>query len=229
MADTKISALSDGSPLVGTDEMIIARSGSSFKVTGAAFVPVTYRKSTAKVVNTTVAETDLLNAQITVGANVLGSTGVLRGKVWGDWKQNGGSNGLSGPILRLKFGGTTQIRVDIASSMLSIQNSATRFGWEFDIVIANQNATNVQTIMLNGMFSYLSNSTTAAIAQPVQTGEGTHAAVNTQSAAALETIVVYAAGAIDTTSSRAIEFTTVNGSSSANYEVALQGALFTVH
>ena len=34
MADTKISALSSGSPAVGTDEFIIARSGANYKLTG---------------------------------------------------------------------------------------------------------------------------------------------------------------------------------------------------
>ncbi len=33
MADTKISALSDGSPLVSTDNLVIARSGANYKVT----------------------------------------------------------------------------------------------------------------------------------------------------------------------------------------------------
>ncbi len=34
MADTKISALSSGSPAVGTDEFVIARSGANYKLTG---------------------------------------------------------------------------------------------------------------------------------------------------------------------------------------------------
>ncbi len=32
MADTKISALSDGSPAIATDQLIIARAGSNYKL-----------------------------------------------------------------------------------------------------------------------------------------------------------------------------------------------------
>ncbi len=40
MADTKISALSDGSPRLTTDEIVIARSGSNFKLPGSSISPI---------------------------------------------------------------------------------------------------------------------------------------------------------------------------------------------
>lgn len=191
---------------------------------GSGALKATLRKVTAKQVAGTVAATDLLNAEITVPGNTLGATGVVVMDLWGDWKQNSGG-AAAGPVLQFKFGATTLFNVPTAASMLAIADSATRYGWAYRVTLSNVNATNSQTAAISGFISYLSSSATAAIAQPVTTGEGVHAATNTTSVAALEYLCLYNTAAIDTTAAVAVTFTTTNGSASASYDMTLRGAL----
>jgi hypothetical protein len=195
---------------------------------GTGLVRAVARKSTAATVNTTVAETDLLNGEITAAGGTIGTTGIIVGKLWGDWKQNSGG-AAAGPRFRLKFGGTTVFDFQTFNGLLTVANVVTRYAWEWNIVVANQNATNVQDCSISGFICCNSSSATTAIAAAPVTGEGVAGAVNTQNVAAIQHTNLFNTAAVDTTASAPILFTTVNGSASALYEVVLAGALFTTY
>lgn len=191
---------------------------------GFASVPTTYRKTTAKTVNSTVAETDLLNGEITVAANAIGATGRLRFHARGDWLQNSG--GASGPPrLRLKLGATTLIDTG-AGNAVGVANSATRFGWQIDADIFNS-ATNAQWVTFRSVFSMFPIATGSN--NSPATGEGQYWSAATSGGNALEYLSVIAnSGAVDTTSANALVLSTVNASSSASYEVVLKNALVVI-
>lgn len=79
-----------------------------------AMAGVSFRKTTAKAVTNTVADTDLLNGEITIPANEMGTDGLLRLTAWGDWEQDSGS-GSDVMIFTLKLGGTTLLKSAVAT------------------------------------------------------------------------------------------------------------------
>ncbi len=78
MADSKITALSDGSPLVDTDELVIARSGSNYKIPGGAlpagllgitsFINLNFTTASGTPVLITNGSTKVLTVTVTVPA-----------------------------------------------------------------------------------------------------------------------------------------------------------------
>src|SRR3954452_23788589 len=66
------------------------------------------RKTTAKTVNTTVTETDLLNGEFNLSAGALGTTGKMRILAWGDCLNNTGA-AVNMPRFRFKLGGNVFI------------------------------------------------------------------------------------------------------------------------
>lgn len=110
----------------------------------------TYRKTTAKTVNTTTAATDLLNGEVTIAAGAMGATGVLRIKASGDHLQNSGGNAAQ-PRFQLVFGGVTVFDTGVTAAAEAA--GATRWPWSVEATISNltaatQNAwIRVQTVL----------------------------------------------------------------------------------
>jgi len=209
----------------GTNGQVLTTSGG-VPAWASASGAVSYRKTTARTVNTTVTETDLLNGEITVGANVLGTSGVLRLTAWGDWKQNSGGT-ANAPTFRAKYGGTTIFDTGVLA--VAVINAATRFGWKFVFEIQAAGATNSQTCSLNGL---LANSGIGAKDYAVTafaTGEGVaHVVSGAAGGPGLVQCEGFNTAAVDDTSSQALVLSVINGSANANYETKLYGALVEV-
>lgn len=184
----------------------------------AAAAPTTYRKTTAKAVNTTVAATDLLNGEITVAANAMGSTGMLRLTAIGDMLNNSGG-AVAPPRFQLLFGGTTifdtgALGADFANA------AATRRGWRVKVEIFNT-ASGAQVC-----FFKLDGALNAAASNGVAftTGEGNYVVVG-GSAATVMLADGYNSASVDTTAAKALVLNVINGSASASYETKLTSAL----
>lgn len=181
-----------------------------------------YTKATAKAVNTTVAATDLLNAEITIAAGILGTTGRLRLTASGDLLQNSGGTAAV-PRFQFVFGGTTIIDTGTGGSML-LPNSATRGAWKVEANIANTNATGTQeTQFLLDLYS----------AGGAITGSNGAAATTGQARYGLLDIGVslfaraygMATSTLDTTTSKTLVLNVINGSANALCETKLYSAV----
>lgn len=190
-----------------------------------AVVQSKYRKTTAKTVVSTVAETDLLNGEITVGANVIGATGILRVTAWGDWKQNsGGATDI--PRFKLKLGSSTLLDTSVMAANVAA-NSANRFGWRICCEIQNLGAANSQwgTITVD---LPMAGGGTFGVAN-FATGEGI---IQTVLSTAAQTNMVKMVGgnssAVDTSASVALVLSVILPTASANTEIVLKGAVVEV-
>lgn len=141
MADSKISALTDGTPLQPSDEFVVARGGGNNKIGGEDVTAVLAREATTVDVTNTTTETDILN--YSVPANELGSTRKLRVEMGGDYLNNNNiTNALS---LIVYYGGTT-----IYNDTVSISStSASRRPWRLTFSLCANNATNAQAFFGN--------------------------------------------------------------------------------
>lgn len=121
MADTKISALADGSPLQPNDLLVVARGSGNNRIDGDDVTALHAREaSTLDVANTT-AETTIFS--YAVPANELGTARKLRCEAGGDYLNN---NAVSSTLrLRIKYGGTTIFDDTVAVSAFG----ATRRPW----------------------------------------------------------------------------------------------------
>jgi hypothetical protein len=182
----------------------------------------TYRKTTAKAVNNSTAETDLLNGEISLDANVLGTTGVARIYAAGDWLQN--TTTLSLPQFKLKLGATTLIDTG-APGGNSAGQSATRGSWRLEAAIANLGAANSQwvSLLLHIFPGSVSNQTDN---QAFATGQGAY----THPVAGVAFVCAEGvnSGAVDTTATQALAFTVINRVANASYDVKLYNALVTI-
>jgi len=189
--------------------------------TSVASGPTIYRKTTAKVVNTTVATTDLLNGEITVAANIMGATGSLRLTAFGDWVNNSGGS-INNPRFALLLGGTTIF--DTGASVLS-GTSATRQPWRIDVVITNT-ATGAQVCTFKLASAIATGGAAGSFA--LTTGEGIIYQTTAASSLALMSAEGYNTSAVDTTAARALVLNVTNASASANAETKLSSALVEV-
>lgn len=107
----------------------------------AGVVQSKYKKVTSKTVSNTIATTDLLNGEITIAANALSATGILRFTAWGTYTQN---SGAPQALLRmaLALGGTTLIDTNTVAAIHTSNVGA--HPWKFTAIIEAQNATNAQ-------------------------------------------------------------------------------------
>jgi hypothetical protein len=182
---------------------------------------VSYRKTTTKAVNTTTSATDLLNGEITIGANVLGTSNLAFISAWGDWKQNSG--GTAGPPqMQLLLGASTLI--DTNSIGLTVPNAATREPWFVDALIMNSGATNTQIVKFN-LRVYSSANPGNNLVAAFTTGTGVYMGDNTTSLIEAAGVTT---GAVDTTSGQALKLNVINASASANYETKLFGCLVVI-
>lgn len=183
----------------------------------------TYRKTTAKAVNTSTAETDLLNSEITLPAGILGTSGVCRLTAWGDFLNNSGG-GAAMPRLRLKLGGTPTVAFDIGGTLPTTSGSAARTAWRAVAELMNLGAANSQLVSFALDFSAIGLTIVPNVAPA--TGEGGFNSIGSSGSAIANLVgTAISSVAVDTTVAMAIQLTTVNGSASASYETKLWGAL----
>lgn len=160
---------------------------------GGGTTITTARKTTAKSVTNSIAETDLFNGEFTVAANSIGATGHLFGYAYGDALNNVATENL--PRLKLKLGATTIFDTGAPANGWS-QNAAS-FGWwvEFDI---QNTAANAQVCKIKGVVSPIA---PASIGPAFTTGEGI---VWSSAAGSPVNINGYNTAAVDTTASQAL-------------------------
>lgn len=175
------------------------------------------RKTTPKVVNTSVAPTDLLNGEVTIAAGVMGATGILRLTAWGDWLQNIGTNQVP-PRIQLLFGGTTIF--DTGASTGANASSAVRHDWSVEAIIANDTAA-TQTAKISGKFVYGAAGSAASAVFTTGTGWLVNDGVNF-----MQTLSGSNSGlAVNTALSAALVLNVINANAGANYETKLFGAM----
>jgi hypothetical protein len=211
-----ISALSGGS-----SGQVLTASDASDVQWGAA--RTTYRKASAKAVNTTTAATDLLNGEITVAAGVLGTTGVLRLTAFGDWLQNSGG-AAAPPRFQLLLGGSTLF--DTGSPGTTCGSGTQRGGWRLVAEIANSGAANAQVASFRLDVSFGTGGSPGANVFTVGNGLYFTAYSGTATDAAVATATNV--GAVNTASAAALVLNVINGSASASYETKLLGAIVEV-
>lgn len=177
-----------------------------------------YRKTTAKQVVNTVAETDLLNGEITVGAGVLSASGVLRLTAWGDWIQNSGAS-CAFARMKLKLGATTLFDTN-TSFTTSWGANASRFCWRIVAEIMNLGVTNAQWAAWQGQYV---GSISPGDSVFFTTGEGSRISQNN--------MLLDAGGnsaAVDMTAAQALALTVTLPAASASLDMTLKGALVEV-
>lgn len=179
---------------------------------------LSYRKTTAKQVVNSVAATDLLNGEVTVGAGVLGLTGVLRLTAWGDMLNNTGGN-QNTPTFTAALGGTS-VAV-IATLPAAMSSGSTRTPWRIVVEIMNLGAANSQwsTATLLATFAMVSAAAAAGSA------EGYTYAPAPVGGVAPVIAVSAGATAVDTSAAKALTLSVTNPVASANYDVTLKCAL----
>lgn len=187
---------------------------------------VTFRKVTAKQVLNSVADTDLFNGEITIGANVIGATGAVRITAFGDYINNSAAARIAQQF-KLKLGATTLIDsgVPVGNSQVA---SAVRFGWRVNATIFNL-ATNVQAVYFDATVTVIDSGVAAGVNNVFATGEGTVAYLGTASNTYSQVLYSgYNAGAVDTTAGQALVLSVVNPTATATYDTTLRAALVEV-
>lgn len=181
----------------------------------------TYRKTTAKLVNTSTTETDLLNSEITVGAGVLGTDRVLRLTAWGDWKHNTGGFDTTLPRFKLKLGGTTLFDSGAPGGGNLAADSSTRYPWRVRAEIANLASAAAQMVEAEGAIQYSFNGPPSGA---ITTGEGTWYGLGSSGGG----FMGYNTGTVDTTVAAALVLSVILPVSNANEEIVLKGALVVI-
>jgi hypothetical protein len=173
-----------------------------------------YRKTTSKQVVNTVAETDLLNGEITIGAGAMSTNRAVRLTAWGDLAQSTGAN-IAWPRYKLKLGATTLIDTNVVAAVWA--SVGVRWGWRISAEILNLGATNSQWASIDARWSA---GVAAAGAATFTTGEGQLAITANN--------LAYALGgntsAIDTTVAQALALTVTLPTANATEDVTLKGA-----
>lgn len=182
----------------------------------ASLAGFTYRKNTPKTVASTVAATDLLNSEITVAANAMGLTGLLRLVCWGDWLQNSGST-VASPRFQVVFGTTPLLDTGISGTAVS---GAVRSSWRLVLEILNLGVSDSQMSYMS--LSLMNNNISTQVQNTFATGEGILTSISATGQ------VVFGEGVnstgVNTSAANALVLNVINGSSSATYETKLLGA-----
>jgi len=138
MADTKISALADGSPLRPGDLLVVARGNGNNRIDGDDITALHGRDATTVDVTNTTSETTVFS--YAVPANELGTARKLRCEMGGDYLNN---NGVAPTVrLRIKYGGTTIFDDTVAVS----STSATRRPWYLTFSLCANGAAGAQSL-----------------------------------------------------------------------------------
>jgi hypothetical protein len=168
-----------------------------------------YRKTTAKTVSNTVAETDLLNGEITVAANAMGASSMLRATLFLDILTNNSGNFR----FKLKLGATTLIDT---GANFAPTNNASRTWLEVGFEILNLGATNSQQARMRVWMPQALDT----FGPTTGTGSGGSGAV--YHFGGLGT------GAVDTTSAQALALTVQHNAASVNQDAKLYGAVIEI-
>ena len=180
-----------------------------------------YRKTTSKAVNTSTSLTDLLNAEITLAANDLGSNKHLRAVLFGDFFQNVSTN-PTGIRFQLVVGATTVFDTNTSGPLGSA--SAARGSWVALIDCLALGATNSQVWRLQmSMTNAAGAGNFAAATTTFTTGLGNWVFTPAAPQAFLAHGVT--TSAIDMTASQAFVFNAANGVNNVSYETRLLGAV----
>lgn len=124
-----------GDILTAADMNTYVRDNTSLLVNGL------YRKTTTKDNVNSGATVDLLNGEITIGANVMGASGVLRATLICDYLNNTGSGATETVSLRF---GTTQLWTAVIGGGGGVGTGAGRRPLVITFTIHNLGATNAQ-------------------------------------------------------------------------------------
>lgn len=196
---------------------------SRVKVTPVTAGTTIYRKLTSKTVNNTVTETDLLNAEISVGAGAMGANGLAVLTAWGDCLNNSGAGNIAMPRFKLKLGAGATVVVDTGAPATGFNLAAAgRKGWRIVAWIQNLALTNSQLISFGGTGGWGGGA--ANIQAALTTGEGNYTNNVGAAAALLATAQGFNTSAIDTTAAMAIVLSVILPESSVNTEMKLFGA-----
>jgi hypothetical protein len=183
-------------------------------VTGVPLSAI-YRKTTSKVVVNTVAETDLLNGEITVAANAMSTNRALRLTAFGDLINNTGA-AVATPRIKLKLGATTLVDSSVVAAAWSAL--ASRLPWRITALIQNLGAANSQwadmAFKADPIIAVASNIV-------VTTGEG----LVVTSLNDFWSIGAGNAGAVDTTLAQLLALTVTLPTANALEDMTLKGAL----
>lgn len=214
-------------PALPADTTKFLRGDGAWQVPPSGGGPTVYRKTTSKAVNTTVAATDLLNAEITIGAGVMSTGGRLRMTVWGDYLNNAALT-LTPPRFQVVFGGTTLLDTGVAA--LGSNDSATRQSWGAELQMMNLGAANSQASSIRGWIVDTGDRQAGSpVAVAFTTGSGSLAQVAEAGAAGgITTFDGATTSAVDTSGAKALVLNVINPSASASYETRLLGAFIDV-
>jgi len=185
----------------------------------------TYRKVTAKTVNNTTTETDLLNGEITIAAGILGASNMLRLVAKGDWLNNAGR--LSVARFKLKLGST--VLFDTGTSVGDMNATATRYGWRVEAEVVNLGITNSQScsFVLDG--TQLLNPSEYSGSVAFATGEGSVGWLGEGGSGTARISAIHGqawnSGSVDTTVNQGLALTVILPTASASYEVKLYDAV----
>jgi hypothetical protein len=180
-----------------------------------------YRKTSEKDVVNTVAGTDLLNGDITIGAGVMGTDKTLRATLIGDYLNNTGA--VRSLTVSVSFGGVTLWTETIGDGVNTIGASGNRRAMRISLEIANLGAANSQ--MMTGMI--------ALSGLGAATGTGADLAGLTRlytNAGNSERSTFGSSGAIavDTASAQALLVTVTHSTASASLSARLKYAIIEI-
>lgn len=216
--------------LAGGDRPVAANEVVAFAYDGALWrlvdplLPISepFNKTTSKTVNTTTADTDLLNGELTVAAAALGTNRRFVLRAWGDWLHNIAATSISAPRWKVKLGAAATLVLDSGVGTASLSPSATRQPWEIEVQIKNIGATGVQKVTFK-LWLYYNVDDNSGWRSTFSTGRGR---IVSLSGGADSTVLGYGAnaGAIDTTAAMAVQLVVANPNAGAAYETKLEGA-----
>lgn len=179
-----------------------------------------YRKTTAKAVNTTTVATDLLNGEITLAANVLGTEGWLKATLIGNILQNVGSS-ETGVRFQLVVGGTTIFDTGVLTTMTS---NTVRLTWRMNIECLALGATGSQLWHIEGYLNRPNNVSGWIGTNNGAFTTGTGGWMNDTGQDPMF-LMGETTSTLDDTAALPFVFNVINGVSNANYETRLLGAV----
>jgi hypothetical protein len=183
----------------------------------------TYRKTTPLTVNNTTTETDLLNGEITVGASVLGATGILRLTAWGDYLNNASSQVY--PRFKFKLG--TTVIFDTGAGFFG-DSANIRVQWRIAVELANLGSTSSQAAFFavnSAEASTYTGNNPRTYSASFGTGEGVLSGLSGTNVSGTIQGGAFNTAAVDMTVAQTLALTVTNAVASTSYETKLYGAL----
>lgn len=186
-----------------------------------------FRKTTAKSVVNSVAETDLLNGEFTVAANAMGANGIVRLFANLDWANASGTTLATPPRFKVKLGAGPTVVIDTGAFAVGnlLNGNFGRTTIPIMVTIQNMGATNVQQITFATAYNLESGSVLAGYALAYVTGTGISGIMPVGTGLWFPFVSNgNGVGAIDTTAAMAVQLTVINPLASASLDVTLRSA-----